>query len=213
MENSHDDYGFPMPSVSWAALEILAGEVSGHFFLETLTRPMAIDFTKLMNVTMEANRYFVCPVPHEEIGNRAGICVPTLDPNEHTILLREDLYDTIDQGLTGSSAHFAVGTLLHEFSHAVLKHDYRLGQLLAQPKENLLLARKRNTDIKAYESAEAQAWCLAGHLAMPRRTILMIPNPSIFGLSQIYGVSMDFVKNHLRRLKMILPEFEEVIRL
>ena len=204
MENKHDDYGFPMPPVSWGALGSFAEIMAENFFPDTLEEPRAIDFKKLMNFTMPVNGFDVYPVSHEELPGQYAVTEPTTIPHKHTIKMRVDLFDDIDL-YGGSAAHLAVATLLHEFGHCLLNHDLRLGRLLQYPKGQALLARKKTSEIKPYESAESQAWCLAGHLAMPRRTIAMISNPSISKLSEIYQVSTDFAQSHIRRLRMILP--------
>jgi hypothetical protein len=74
---------------------------------------------------------------------------------------------------------------------------------LGSANPNLLNRRVRRDAIKAFLDPEWQAWALAGAIVAPRRTITLVGNLDPCVLAEVYGMSVDFMRSHLKRLKLL----------
>ena len=191
-----------MPPLSMAIIEGVGDQVLEELQPEALERPMRIDFAHWAEYHLQQYRIVVSPASVHELGTRKGVT----DPRDHgdgitEILIEETHYDELVAG--GRQAHMARATLVHEIGHAIL-HVPVMRKRIPSNNPLLLNRRVRRDAIPAYRDPEWQAWALAGCIMAPRRTILSVGTLDPHELAAMYGASADFMRTHLKRLKLML---------
>ena len=190
----------PMPPLSMALIERVGEQVLEELEPAALHSPRGIDFAQWAEYGLQRYKICVSPARVEELGDRIG----ATDPVDHgdgitEILIEAVHYEELLAG--GRQAHMARGTFLHEAGHAIL-HVPVMRRRIASNNSLLLNRRVRRDAIQAFRDPEWQAWALAGCIVAPRRTIVMAGTLDPRALATIYGMSVSFMRAHLRRLKL-----------
>jgi hypothetical protein len=199
MPNFLDELVFNMPAMSMAKIESLGNVLLETLSPETLARPGELNLAMLIEEVLPKYDIHVYPAGPEELGDLEAATDPEGDAEVY-ILLAENLWDDFYQG--GKKANRARATIAHEVSHAVIHVPVVRGRLKS-PHKDLLLARIKRANLRPYKDPEWQAWALAGCLLMPRRTIELLEDQSVFNIAETYGVSPDFARSHAKRLRLI----------
>lgn len=184
-------------------LGMVAIEEVGRCFLEylapeVLTHPQSLHVADLIDTRLPDYGIHVCPASREELGDRAGATDPQGD-GEIDILIQDELWEKLDQ--PGPTSYYAKTTVCHEIGHAVLHVPVLRRRLI----HTEFLARVQRRSLKAYEDPEWQAWAFAGAILMPSPTLRLLEaqhkrlTPEL--ISEVYDVSHQMAKSHLRRLK------------
>ncbi len=193
----YDEEVFRMPPLSMATIEHIGEAVLETLFPQALARPTPIDCRHLVETSLPANNINVYPARAVELGAREALTQPHEDGSIE-ILMTEEQFDALYQ--SGRASHRARATLLHEVGHAALHipviQKYRLGNRVA-------LSRTARSSLAAFEDPEWQAWALGGCVLAPRRTILMLTEPTPASLSEAFAISESMASSHLKRLKML----------
>jgi len=201
MSDLFDEEVIPMPPVSVAMLEEIATEVLALIAPEHLLKPGPLDVLFLAEHVLPARGIHIEAASAAELGSREGATDPVSDGRDINVLIVESLWRELLRSPTGAKR--ARATILHELAHALLHvHEIRKRMQMRPEARRLLLARRTRRELKAYEDPEWQAWALAGCIAMPRRTLLMMQNVTVWRVASTYGVSEVFARSHLQRLKM-----------
>ncbi|NRD45959.1 ImmA/IrrE family metallo-endopeptidase [Corallococcus exiguus] len=187
-----------MPPLRMATIEGVAEAVLAEIFPEALKKPMPVDVLHLIDNVLPAYGIHVSPAGAVEMCGNLGLTDPA-GSTSIEILIQEDSWDRLQIG--GRSANQARATVGHELGHAVL-HVPVIRKRRSSPLSRHLLARVARREVPAYMDAEWQAWAFGGCILAPRRTILMVPNPTVSKLADIYEVSISMMEQHLRRLKL-----------
>ncbi len=107
--------------------------------------------------------------------------------------------------------HFCRSTMAHEAGHAVQHvHEFRKKKAVLQSMHDnahVSLRLYRETDIPLYMNPEWQAFRFAGAILMPTPAVteLVRRGHSIDDISEIFQVSIPFVKSRLKALKITCP--------
>ncbi|RKH69068.1 ImmA/IrrE family metallo-endopeptidase [Corallococcus interemptor] len=186
-----------MPPLRMATIEDVADAFLGSFFPQAQQSPMPVDLLHLAEAVLPRYGIYVSPASVTEMGDNLGLTDPSGSTTE--ILIREDLWDNMLRG--GPAANRARATLAHEFGHAVL-HTPVIRRRRISPQTQHLLARVSREEVPPYMCAEWQAWAFAGCILAPRRTIAMIPNPTLRDVASTYAISTGMLEQHLRRIRV-----------
>ena len=187
----------PVPPLGTHAIEEVARSFLEALLPDTLLEPKSLDLVSMIDILLPEYGIHVCPASHEEIGDRAGATDPQGD-GEIDILVSEDVWNSIDQ--SPPACHFARTTVSHEIGHAVLHVPVLRRRLLLEDALN----RIQRSNLQAYLDPEWQAWMFAGSILMPRPTLNMLATDGRFSISrvsEIYEVSLQMVRSHLKRIK------------
>lgn len=195
-----DEQVFDMPPLSMERIERLGELLSQTLAPKTLINPIALDVIALIDNVLPQYDIFVYPAHHEELGSREAATDPD-GQSEVIILVEEEAWNNLYRG--GAKANRPQATIIHEISHAIL-HVPVIRKRLNSEQKDLLLARVKRSDLPPYRDPEWQAWALAGCLLMPRRTIEMLEDKSLFNIAEVYAVSPDFARSHSKRLRLIM---------
>jgi len=187
-----------MPPLRMATIEDVADAFLGTFCPQALQQPMPLDVLHLAETSLPQYGIHVSPASALEMGDNLGV-TDASGSSAIEILIREELWNRLLEG--GPMANRSRATVAHEYGHSVL-HAPIIRRRRASARSQHLLARVAREEVPAYMCAEWQAWAFAGCILAPRRTIAMIPNPTVTGLAAIYEVSTGMMEQHLRRLKI-----------
>jgi len=193
----------PMPPLSMAIIESVAEQVLEELEPEALQHPTKVDFAHWAEYRLQRYKICVSPASVQELGDRKGATDPTDNGDGITdILMEVSHYDQLLAG--GRQAHMARATLVHELGHAILHVPVMRTRIAADGDNPMLLSRRVRRDrIPAYRDPEWQAWALGGCIVAPRRTIVTAGTLDPVVLAGTYGVSTEFMINHLKRLKLM----------
>ena len=187
----------PVPALSKDAIEEVARSFLTTLVPDFLLSPQPLDLINMIDSLLPEFGIHVCPASHEEIGDRAGATDPQGD-GEIDILVSETVWDSLEE--SPPTCYFARTTVSHEIGHAVLHVPVLRRRLLLEDALN----RTQRANLPAYLDPEWQAWMFAGSILMPRFTLNMLaPNGrlSITQVSQVYEISVQMVRSHLKRIK------------
>lgn len=196
-----------MPPMSMAAIEATASALAAALGLERGVKPKPIPWPYLNCRVLPGLGVHVTPVEAWEINGDEGATEfsgALGAPIE--ILLREDVYDALEQ--RGPASYRAAATMAHELSHAALHVNYMRRRQQHAPGTGgaQLLRRVERRSLAAYEDPEWQAWALAGCLYAPRALLVACAHWSERDLSQALGISEQFLRAQVRRLRLTVPK-------
>lgn len=197
--NNLEETVFNMPAMSMAQIEELGQALLETLSPDTLKKPLPLDLVNLTERTLPKFDIYVYPASAEELGEREAATDPEGE-SEVIVLVEESFWNDLYAG--GKRANRPRATVAHEISHAII-HVPVIRKRLQSPNKHLLLARTQRRSLRPYHDPEWQAWALAGCLLMPRRTIEMLSDQSLFNLAEVYGVSPAFARTHAKRLGLI----------
>lgn len=167
---------------------------------QALRKPMPLEVVQLVDDVLPQYGIHIYPADPAHLLQEEGLTDPDADEDEIIILVRERLWNDLEAG--GRQANRAKATVLHELSHGIL-HVPVIRRRRHKPHSELLLRRVPAGSITPFCNPEWQAWTLAGCLAMPRKTLMMLKDRSPANVAGVYEVSEDFARGHLRRLRLI----------
>ena len=198
MSNFLEEEVPPVNPLSMAAIEELGRCFLDQLVPEVLTEPGPLDVLELADTRLPKFGIHVCPASREEIGDRDGATDPKGD-EEINILVTEQVWEDLE--LPPPQSHYAKSTVCHEIGHAILHVPVLRRRLLLDQ----VLARIPRAKLRPYEDPEWQGWAFAGAILMPSATLRMLAtkeqrlNPEL--LSEVYKVSNQLARSHLKRLK------------
>jgi hypothetical protein len=187
-----------MPPISMAEIEQIANEILGSLCPRALQKPTRIDLLHWVDYELPANGIHVTPVDEEELPDSEAETLSD-GTTEIEIIIRRSYWEMLLAG--GRRAHRPRATIGHELGHGVL-HVPVIRRRRDSPQRRHLLQRVLDERIKVYENPEWQAWALGGCVLAPRTGIKTLPGAGVTELAEFFGVSSDFMRAHLRRLKI-----------
>lgn len=189
----------PMPGMRVAQLEQLGLALRQTLELGSAAVPAPIRWLPIIDHVLPHYGIHVSPASEDELQGDEGATDPTGGP-ETNILLRADVYDSLDD--MSPRGNRARATMPHELGHAIL-HVPVIRRRQALPNGSMLLRRVSRGSIEPFRDPEWQAWTLALSLVAPRAAILAVGTTHVPTLAEAFGISEVFMRQHLRRLKLI----------
>jgi hypothetical protein len=187
-----------MPGMSTADIERIADEFCAVLDIHQSNGAAAIDWPHLIDVTLPTLGIHVSPVDPAEIDGDEGATDPG-GTGPINVLLRQDIYDGL--WIKGPQGNRARATAPHELSHCAL-HVARIRRFRDHVSSGVLLRRVRRATLAAFVDPEWQAWTMAGCLVAPRRLLTPMLHMSAPTIARQFGISVGFLEQHLRRLKL-----------
>ena len=169
--------GFKVRGQSYASIEEAANSLRPQL-PKAEGKPFHLDCKKIFEVSLPSAGYQYRTVAVNEIGD----CVAFTIPEERIVVLREDVYEILqDDGVFGRS------TVIHEMSHLALQHHLTLHRGATVGKHNF------------YEDSEWQAKALTAALMMPVDAARTAQNPEELAL--MCGTSVEAATYRIKNLK------------
>lgn len=192
-----------MPPMRISQLESIAEAVLEEVYPEALQGPLALDMSRLFERELPRRGIHLSPASTQELGDREAATDPS-GSGDIEILMAEPGYELLFE--KGPRANRSRATAAHELGHAIL-HVPVIRQWRNHVQADVLLARHRRAELRAFEDPEWQAWTLGASILIPRKTLVdALDHCSVDELCGIYGVSRVLMTSHLRRLKLPIPK-------
>lgn len=191
-----------VPPLGMETAEELGEAILSIYQPEALEGPTCLDTGSWIERRLPPTGVHVYPRDDAEMPDMEGYTdADECTHDERIIVIRESYWDEAFAG--GRRAHRAKSTVFHELGHAILHIPYLLRRrAAAKAPGELALRRAAWREVPAFKNAEWQAWAIAGSVAMPRRTLAMLPRVTVEIVAEVYGVSHSFARSHLKRLKI-----------
>jgi hypothetical protein len=190
-QKSRTPSGYKVAPMSYAKLEELANDLRPLLPVVQSSNGWRVDAWRTLEQTLSKAGFQYRSEEKQALVECAAFTIP----EEHLVVLREDVYD----GLQEENV-FSRSTVIHELSHIVLKHA-------------LTLRRGAIGQHQFYEDSEWQAKALTAAIMMPIQACAAAP--SEFDLAHMCGTSVQAATYRLQRLteKGLIPVKEQIFGL